>query len=234
MPDIEIWTDEGADDDENERRANWPAARQPATRRFTVVVAAIAAAVAIVVCVVVVRHGDGRRAPVAQPAATTAVPTAAVSSAATPAPVSTGLDVLDYTGVFVESGSLGSAEVTYVFGLVNETAETLPILYPIRIVGRDNVEIVPVFAGIYDHQIATAHMNDFLAPADRLTSFAPVAAESLLVRLRIDCDNRAMAAISPSDQPRIIIRLGGVDEPASFSFADLANGFVDAFRQDCG
>lgn len=232
MPDVEFSTDDASED--------LPEPRPRSNSRLGIALVVVAVAVTIAAVLIRGQHDSHSTA------ATTAAPTptlirpvpSAVPSSSTPSPATLagagGSDVLDYTGVFSVSGSLGSADITYVFDLVNESTKAVTIAYPIRLVGPGNVVIAPVFAGMYDQATATSHMNGSAAPAHRLKRIGAGVPESLLIRIHIDCDAFAGTGQSRADEAAIRIDLVGFARPALFTFLNLASGFDDVVRQVCG
>lgn len=218
----------------------------PPRRPPRAVAAAIVVTIAVVIGIVLTRgrHDAGPRpAPVAVTAPSATSP-ASAPAATSPGPstaagrgfTNTGpaVDVLDYTGVFTESGSLGSGELTYDFALVNESSRDLRVLYPVRLVGAHDVDIPVVFAGIYDQDAAARHLNDSVLTARRLMRIPAGAAVSLLLRVHVDCDNPAITGTRAGTEPVVEIALVGLLQPVVFTFANLAGGFDDAVRQVCG
>lgn len=235
VPGVEVIVEDVGD------RAPFPPPRHRPTR---VLVAAVPVAAAFVFGVILTReHHDVRPspasaavAPVAPPATAPSAPPPRATSTPARAPAVGGgpADALDYTGVFTESGSLGSGELTYDFALVNESMTELRVAYPLRLVGPGDVDIPVMFAGILDQATAARHLNDAVLSAHRLARIPGGSAVSLLLRVHVDCHNPAITAMRAGAAPVIEIALAGVGDPAVFNFADLAGGFGDAVRQVCG
>jgi hypothetical protein len=215
--------------------------RRPLAR---VTVAAVTLAAAAIAIGVAVTH-DHRSGPhlVVEPGPSSVPPTRTPSTVLPPSPSSVTLPVqpvvaasavLNYTGVFTESGSLGSADLTYDFVIANVSTKDVQVSYPITLAGPTPTAVPIVFAGFYDEADAQKHINDSKPPAHRLTTLHPIQPVSLLIRVHVNCRNLGSAGAATNNQPVIQVRIAGFPAPAQLAFSQVANGFDDAVRQMCG
>jgi hypothetical protein len=211
---------DGADDEPSHpRRAAPPRA-----------VLGLSALVAVLVLGFLAGRSSARTHPTSAPAPTVTVTASPSASVAAPVRVNRSA-ALDFTGVFSTSGSLGSRTVGYAFGLVNLTAQNLQVRYPIDLIGQDGTTIPTVFAGLYDDSVALDQINSFTPPAHRIDVVRAGSGATLLLSVRIDCNNPAVTA---AVQPFVRITLAGSGAAADFALPRLASGFQDAVSQICG